>query len=188
MITKPRVSLDEFLAMEETKPYLELIDGEVVPKAMGGGGYGVILATLCYHVVLHLRETKAGRACTQLRRLHRPTGRVYLPDLDVELGRRPVRRDIVETVPDFVIDVLSPGAYPGRVTEKIDFYLRSGVQLTWLVDPDTQTIAVYRPDRAPELFRRGQTIDAKPVLREFTLDLEALFSILDEPAEGDEPA
>lgn len=34
MTADARVSLEKFLAMEETKPYFELIDGRVVTKPM----------------------------------------------------------------------------------------------------------------------------------------------------------
>jgi hypothetical protein len=39
MIQQTRLSVDEFLALPETKPYRELIAGEVVEKRMGSSLY-----------------------------------------------------------------------------------------------------------------------------------------------------
>lgn len=46
MTAPVRVSLETFLGMEETKPYLELIDGGVVPKAMPGPKHSAAVVEL----------------------------------------------------------------------------------------------------------------------------------------------
>jgi Uma2 family endonuclease len=46
MVTRTRVSIDEFLAMPETEPPSELIDGEVVQKAIPNDDHGEITSWL----------------------------------------------------------------------------------------------------------------------------------------------
>jgi Uma2 family endonuclease len=64
------------------------------------------------------------------------------------------------------------------VLERIEFYLRVGVRLVWIVDPDRETVTVCRPAEAASVHRAPELLDAQPVLRDFRLDLGELFSVL----------
>jgi Uma2 family endonuclease len=64
---------------------------------------------------------------------------------NVPRDRKQRSRGPVEVPPDFAIEVLSPGDYPGRVLEKADFYMRSGTELLWIVDPELESVTVYGP-------------------------------------------
>lgn len=179
MTTPTRVSLDEFLALEETKPYLELIGGEVVPKAMPGPKHSATVVELVTELRLFLRDHPVARVDTELRHLQRGESRVYLPDVSVTLRERVSGgAGPVESPPDFAIEVLSPDDRAGRVAERVDFYLRAGTLLVWIVDPELETVSVYRPGQAPEFHRPPATIDARPVLAGFALDLAALFAAI----------
>lgn len=184
MTTPVRVSIDDFLAMEETKPYLELIDGEVVEKAMPNPFHGAMVATLIWKLSNYIEGSKEGRVLTEVRHLQDDEQRIYLPDVSVTLkGRFPrgVQR-VVQVRPDFAIEVLSPDDRAARVLEKVQFYLRAGVQLVWLVDPELRVVFVYRPGVEGEEHRAPETLDAKPVLKDFSLHLADLFAVLDEDA------
>lgn len=183
MTTPVRVTVEEFLAMDETKPYLELIDGEVVCKAMPSPHHGLIVLEIGSQLRNYLKRSGEGRAFTEVRHQSADEQRVYLPDLNVTLrGRLPSERGRgpVERAPDFAIEVLSPDDRAARVLDRVQFYLRAGVELVWIVDPESRTVFVYRPGAAPDERRAPGVLDAKPVLAEFTLDLGELFSVLDE--------
>jgi Uma2 family endonuclease len=77
--------------------------------------------------------------------------------------------------------VLSPDDRPGRVAEKLPFYLRASTPLVWVIDPAEQTVAVQRPGVASTIHRSGDTIDAAPVLSGFSLDIGALFAVIGSP-------
>ncbi len=178
--------MEEFLAMEETKPYLELIDGEVVEKAMPNRFHGKMVAALIFHLMSYLRRTHEGEVVTEVRHLQGGEQRIYLPDVSVTLrGRSPKAqgRGPVEVSPDFAIEVLSPDDRTGRVLDRVQFYLRNGVQLVWLVDPELRVVFAYRPGVEVEEHRAPDVIDAQPVLKEFALDLAELFAALDDDAE-----
>ena len=183
MTTPVRVSIHDFLAMEETKPYLELIDGEVVEKAMPNPSHSSIVVTLIRRLANHLDESKEARVDTEMRHLQDNEQRVYLPDVSVTLrGRFPKgqRRGLVEVYPDFAIEVLSPDDRAARVLDRVQFYLRTGVQLVWLVDPELRVVFVYRPGVEGQEHRAPAVIDAQPVLKQFSLDLAELFAVLDD--------
>jgi Uma2 family endonuclease len=78
-------------------------------------------------------------------------------------------------MPDLAIEVLSPDDRASRIAERMDFYLRAGTQLVWVIDPELENVTIYRPGMPAE-FRRGTgTLDATPVLPGFSLDLDELF-------------
>ena len=54
----------------------------------------------------------------------------------------------VEAPPVLAVEVLSPSNKPTEMNEKIADYLRAGVKVVWLADPETKTLTVYRPDRS----------------------------------------
>ncbi len=97
-------------------------------------------------------------------------------------GRLPIggASGAVERAPDFAIDVLSPDDRAARVLDRVQFYLRAGVRLVWVVDPEGRTVFVYRPGAAPEEHRAPDLLDGRPVLSDFALPLTDLFSVLDD--------
>lgn len=181
MVTTTRMTLDEFLALPETKPYREYIHGEVYEKPMPNREHAELCAELIALLRNYLVDSKEGRVYTELRHIERQQDWVYLPDINVTLAGRlgPFAAGPEEIPPDFAIEVLSPDDRYTRIAERVDYYMRSGVRLLWLVDPEARSIAVYRRGEAPSLHRTTETIDAKPVLRDFNLDLAALFAVLD---------
>ncbi|HML98430.1 MAG TPA: Uma2 family endonuclease [Tepidiformaceae bacterium] len=181
MTAPVRVSLETFLGMEETKPYLELIDGEVVPKAMPGPKHSAAVVELITELRNFLRGHPIARVDTELRHLDRREARVYLPDVSVTLRERPDEASApMEVPPDLAVEVLSPDDRAGRVAERVDFYLRAGTRLVWVIDPELETVSVYRPEAAPTFHRRPAILDAAPVLPGFRLDLGAYFKAIRE--------
>jgi Uma2 family endonuclease len=178
MATATRVSLADFLAMEETKPYRELICGEVVEKEMPGQSHSDLVFALNIELGLHLRASVSGKGSTELRHLYVPEDRVYLPDISFISSNRlpPPDQDPVEVVPDFVIEVLSPRDRASRVLEKVQFYLRAGVRLLWVVDPERRTVDVYCPGDAPREYGGEMSLAADPVLPGFEVNLGTLFA------------
>ena len=183
MTTRTRVSLEEFLAMPETEPASELIDGEVIQKVAPSIFHARVVAELNRLLGNYLVDNPEGIVLSDLRHLNEAEERAFIPDVSVSLRssipsiRKAQLGRGVSVPPDFAIEVLSPGDWPGRVLEKAAFYMRSGTQLLWLIDPDLESISVYRPGASPTEHASG-VISAEPVLPAFTLDVDRLFAIL----------
>ena len=180
---KTRVTLEQFLAIPEEKPYRELMDGEVVEKPMAGRRHSVVVTELIWLLRSHLEGNAVGMVDTELRHLDREPEWVFLPDISVTLhsrSRTPAREASgpEEVLPDFAIEVLSPEDRPGRVTRKITHYMDSGVTLLWVVDPDDEQVTVWERGAAPRLAAPGERLTAAPVLPGFSVDLAALFARL----------
>jgi Uma2 family endonuclease len=90
MATKTRMSVEDFLALEETKPYLELVNGEVVQKMAPTVRHSDLVVRCVVLLSSYLERTREGRVMTEVRHLSSAEGRVYLPDVAVTLkGRFP---------------------------------------------------------------------------------------------------
>ena len=58
------------------------------------------------------------------------------------------RRRFAPVSPEFIIEVMSPSDRLRTAKEKMTTWIRGGVELAWLIQPDERTIFVYRPHQA----------------------------------------
>ncbi len=82
---------------------------------------------------------------------------------------------MIDGVLTLAVEILSPNDTVEEVTEKVDSYLRAGVPLVWIVDPYHETVTVYRPAVAPEMFNVHQEICADPHLPGFRVPVAKIF-------------
>ena len=183
MATTVRVTLQEFLAAPESKPYRELMDGEVCEKPMPNREHSALGTELIYLLKAHQRINNTFDVDTELRHADVEHAWVFLPDISVTLKSRlpdppSSIRNPVDVLPDFAIEILSPEDRPGMVTRKITFYRRAGVTLLWIIDPETETITVWERGAEPFEATSDEPLGAAPILPDFTLDIPALFAFI----------
>ncbi len=81
--------------------------------------------------------------------------------------------------PDFVIELVSPSDLKNQRYEdlqaKMQEYLDNGVQLGWLIEPDTKTVEIYRSGQQVESLNNPQTLSGEDVLPGFILDLSEIL-------------
>jgi Uma2 family endonuclease len=65
------------------------------------------------------------------------------------------------------VEILSPNDRAARVVRKITDYLKNGVGLVWLVDPEDRTVTVYRPDKGPFVVEGDQELTGEDILPGF---------------------
>jgi Uma2 family endonuclease len=82
---------------------------------------------------------------------------------------------LIEGVPVLVAEVLSPSDRHEDVTERVQEFLDVGVAVVWVLDPDFETVGVFRPGREPEYFNRSEDLTADPQLPGFRVHVAELF-------------
>ncbi|MCI0361412.1 MAG: Uma2 family endonuclease [Planctomycetaceae bacterium] len=82
---------------------------------------------------------------------------------------------VVDGVPILAVEILSPSDTHSDVTEKVQEYLDVGVALVWVIDPDFETVGVYRPDAEPAFFNKQQELTGEPHLPGFRARVADLF-------------
>lgn len=179
------MTLDEFLALPDREPAAEFVDGEVVERMAPNWYHAVVATRLLAALSEQLAGSGEGQVMTELRFRARDEGRAYIPDVAViAKGAAPRDRESrlrgPDTPPAMAIEILSPGESATYVLEKVEFYLRIGVRLVWLIDPELETLTAYRADGSWAVHHADATVDASPVLAGFALPLTDLFAGLHE--------
>jgi Uma2 family endonuclease len=179
------LSLEEFLAMPETKPASEYFNGEVTQKPMPKGKHSRLQSRLAREIDQFTEDKKIALALTELRCTF--AGRSIVPDIPVirwenlprdedgEIGDRFYRH------PDWIVEILSPDQSTTLVMEKILFCLQHGTELGWLIDPQTKSITVFQSG-LPKIYRVANG-DMEPLpmltgLEEWKLSVQDIFGWL----------
>ena len=74
--------------------------------------------------------------------------------------------------PDFVIELRSESDRLKPLQAKMQEYLESGLQLGWLINPQDQTVEIYRPGQEIEALEWPATLSGEDVLPGFTLEVQ----------------
>ncbi|HZG38346.1 MAG TPA: Uma2 family endonuclease [Nodosilinea sp.] len=177
------ITLEEFLELPETKPASEFVDGQILQKPMPQGKHSVIQGEFVPFINTGLKPKRIARAFPELRCTF--GGRSVVPDVAVMAWNR-IPRDgngeVANTfaiAPDWAIEILSPDQSQTRVTKNILHCLRHGAQMSWLIDPDEQTVFVYRPKQETEVFDQPEdALPMPPFATDLSLTIAALFGWL----------
>ncbi|MCC7364725.1 MAG: Uma2 family endonuclease [Dehalococcoidia bacterium] len=180
MTTGLRMTVEQYLALPEEKPYREYAYGEVVSKAMPNEDHGAIAFAIQAALLPVVREF-GGRAGPEFRvRFDTERGPEYrLPDVAYWRPDRP-RRDGEDMLPPtLAVEVRSPGESLASLREKCRYYRRYGVDICWLVDPNARTIEIF--DAASDgLTRREGDELATPLIPGLRLPVASIFAALED--------
>ena len=81
----------------------------------------------------------------------------------------------LDVAPDLAVEVLSPDDADADTQEKIEEYLRAGVRMVWIVDPDRRTVSIHRPSSGRALLGQDGTLTGEDVLPGFSIPVSTIF-------------
>lgn len=184
-LSSPPLTLEAFLALPETKPASEFIDGQIIQKPMPQGKHSTLQSELVPAINTVLKPQHIARAYTELRCTF--GGRSIVPDIAVFRWEH-IPRDakghvanLFNCAPDWTIEILPPDQSQTKVVRNILHCLAHGTQMGWLIDPEEEVVFIYWPDRPLTLFATPS--DRLPVpnfAAPLTLTIGQLFSWLAE--------
>jgi Uma2 family endonuclease len=160
------LTLEDFLALPETKPASEFIDGQIYQKAMPKGKHSALQGELVPVINAAVRPTKVAWAFPELRCSF--GGRSIVPDVCVFKQERIPRDedgDIANTferAPDWTIEILSPGQSPTKVINNILHCLDHDCEMGWMLNPEDKEITVFPAESRSRVFTLD-SIDMIPV-------------------------
>jgi Uma2 family endonuclease len=93
-----------------------------------------------------------------------------------------------EVPPRLAVEVLAPNDRAGKVLRKINDYLRSGVRLVWVIDPEIRTVTVHRPGQPQAEFDENQELTGADVLPGFRCRVADFFLLPGEQAKQPPPS
>ncbi|MBV9122317.1 MAG: Uma2 family endonuclease [Planctomycetes bacterium] len=160
----------------------ELERGEPVEMPPPSEQHGVVCALVAHLLWKFIFQRGYGYVCSN------DTGLLVAEDPDTVRGpdlmlfgeaRRleDLSRQFVARVPQLVVEVLSPSDQTGKVMRRLSQYLKRGVPLVWLVDPEVRIVTVYRPGREHQVVEETEELTGEEVLPGFRCRVAELFAL-----------
>jgi Uma2 family endonuclease len=176
-----QITLEEFLALPETKPASEYIDGEIIQKPMPQVQHSIIQKKLLLTIDPILSDAGIAQAFPELRCTF--GGRAVVPDVvvfeeaNISYDDNGDITNVVSIPPDWTIEILSPEQSTTKVLKNINYCLAHGTQMGWLIDPTDRSVFVCMPDRNFQIIDEPSAILPVPAFAaSIQLTVEQLFS------------
>jgi Uma2 family endonuclease len=159
----------------------ELVMGELIRLSLSGAAHGKLVAQIGALLDACIRPRRLGVVCGA------ETGFILERDPDTVRGPDAsfVSRDRIPPdgepegywpfAPDLAVEAISPNDLYREIEQKVEDYLRAGVRLVWIVNPDSQTITVYRPPSEAHILRIGDTLTGADVIPGFEVSVSEVF-------------
>jgi Uma2 family endonuclease len=77
--------------------------------------------------------------------------------------------------PTLAVEVLTPNDKWAKVTRRLTGFLSRGVAVMWLVDPEEQSVTVWRVNQLPQVFEGEDELTGEPELPGFRCRVADLF-------------
>lgn len=171
----------EFAARPDQEPE-ELVEGVVVKMPTPDGYHGrlcmLIGAAIFNWVVEHDLGNVLSNDAGVRTRIEPDT--VRGPDMSYysfdRIPRGPFPRGVLTVSPDLVVEVRSPSDRWNSVMAKTAEYLAAGVTVVVVVNPQNESVVVYRDAEEHQTFHAADTLTIPDVLPGFTFPVARLFS------------
>jgi Uma2 family endonuclease len=172
------ISLEELMCLPDDGNKYELVKGvlKVTPSGHEQEDVGIVLATLLTNFV---RPRKLGRVYGSNAGYRLPNGDVRAPDVSfvpqerLPGGRSP--KGFADYPPDLMVEVLQPGGRLSDVAYKLGEFFDWGTPVIWVVDPERQTVTVYRSLTDVRTLHADEMLDGEDVIPGFSVRVGELF-------------
>jgi len=158
----------------------ELDNGRLIVTPPPGSEHGSTQLAIGSSILQHVEQHDLGRVWVETGVvLWRDPDRCVGPDVTfIAQHRLPPTlsaEGYLETIPDLVVEVRSKNDTKPFLKRKADDYLKAGVRLVWVVEPEAQCATEYRPGVPPRALAATETLACDDVLPGFRLSLAELF-------------
>jgi Uma2 family endonuclease len=184
-LAKKKYTPDDLLRMPEGNHY-ELVNGELVEQNMSALACFVAGRVLEYLQVF-VRNARKGvvfpDGTTYLCFPHDPN-RVRKPDVSFIRAEKYSLKNLQEdghitTVPDLVVEVVSPNDTIYELHERIEDFLKAGTDTAWVLNPLRQTVEIHRRQTQGTILSSGDDLLGEASLSGFRVPVAQLFALPD---------
>lgn len=185
-VATPLLTAEEFFEWvhrpENTDRHFELEQGEIVELPPPGKFHGFVCANISRILGNFTVQRRKGYVCTNDAGVivERDPDSVRGPDVTLYEDSQDashMERQYAVRPPVLAVEVLSPTDRLNKVIVRVTQLLSRGVQLVWVVDPDTRDVSVYRAGKDPHVLAAGQEITGDDVLPDFRCRVAEFFEI-----------
>ena len=177
------LTADDLLRLYSEGVRGELIRGVLYETSAAGLEHGEIAMNIGGMLGNFVRPARLGRVVGTDAGiwLERDPDTVREPDIAfISAERLPLDtrvRGYSEVVPDLVVEIISPTDRPVAVHDKAQMWLRYGVRLVLLIDPDARSVTVMPHDGPAQTLTDADTLDGGDVLLGFSCAVSDIFDL-----------
>lgn len=175
------MTADELWAMPENGIRRELVAGELREMSPPGEEHAYVSQNINRSLDAHVLANKLGRVYPEYGYvLESDPDTVRAPDISfvskATLARRAPGTGFRRGIPDLAIEVVSPTDRASEVLAKVREYLAAGTPMVVVVDPEDQSVSVYRPGRKPLELSKSEVLDGEDVVPGWKLSVHDIFA------------
>lgn len=176
------LTIEQFLLQPHEETLTELVQGEVHKVPPSGLRHGLTCAQIANHLLDYLEAHNLGRVTTNNSGVitTRNPDSVRGPDLcyysykKIPANQAPT--GYPDTAPEIVFEVMSPSDSWADLPEKAAEFLRAGVNIVCVIDPESSTAQVFRASQSPQRVHLEEELTFEPLLPGFQMPLREILS------------
>ncbi|MBF2000266.1 MAG: Uma2 family endonuclease [Synechococcales cyanobacterium M58_A2018_015] len=145
---------------------MELVGGEIIVMSPSGYESDEVASEFSAQLRNWVRPRQLGRVTGAGAGFILPNSDTRTPDVSFVRAERLRRspKSYAELAPDLMVEVKSPTDNLTKLREKIQSFLSQGTSIGLLIDPETHTLEVYRPNQAAVVLRDGDVLTLPDLL------------------------
>jgi Uma2 family endonuclease len=174
------LTIEEYVQLPDNGMPTELVRGRVIPLNQPYPWHGYVCSKVNRLIGGFVEQQDRGcpMSCGVVTERDPDTVRgadfAYYSYTRVPKGTLP-KRGYLSVAPDLVIEVRSPDDRWSEVLAEVAEYLKAGVSVVCVLDPQRNTATVYTPDQPEVTFTAEQTLSFPEVLPGFSVVVQRLF-------------
>jgi Uma2 family endonuclease len=168
MRTAALLTAEDFARVAEVLGPCELVKGEIVTMSPGGVRHSRVTANVVAILTAHVQARGTGRVLTGEAGVVVARGPDTVRGADaavISYARLPKGRledGFLTAPPELVVEVLSRDTSWEQMEAKVADYHGFGVDLVWVLDPQTNALRVYPRGGGPEVLHAADEAGADP--------------------------
>ncbi len=184
--TATLMTAEEFFAWshrpENRDKHFELERGKVIEVSRPGKLHGLVCANVTRVLGNFTFQRRKGYVCCNDIDIiwEENPDTVRGPDVvmyEKGLPYEHVSRKYDKEIPQLAVEVLSPNDKWGKVMRRVSEFLRRGVPVVWLVDPEDRTVTVHRPDQIPQVLDENDELTGAPAFPDLSCRVADFFFV-----------
>ena len=177
--------LCELNAKYEIVAFQAASEMELIISPPPGGHAPKIHQRVAYQLINWVLALAGGEALASDQGYHPPGGRAWIPDASwlsdatlaefERLGEPGYSTGFLQIAPDFILEVRSRSQSVANQQQKMADWIDAGVKLGLLIDPESKTAWLYRPDGSVRQYARPATLSMEPEMPGLALNFAEIW-------------
>lgn len=166
-LQKVVLTYDDYLRLPNDGKRYEILEGEIFVSPSPVTKHQIISANLLAILHQHVRRHKLGVVLSAPTDVVLSYTNVVQPDLLFVSNARKniITEKNIQGAPDLIVEILSETSAEQDRTAKKQIYARHGVKEYWLIDPDRETVEVYKLEPKRRVFQHIATYQRDEILQ-----------------------